>query len=73
VNTLVDQHVEAFARAMRVAEKHRQILKRKFGFDDRAIGAMTMARRGGNAYEKFINATAVAKQRLAAKRAKADV
>jgi hypothetical protein len=69
MNSLVDLHVEGFDKAMRVAEKHRQALKRKFGFTDQQIGAMTMARRGGNAYEKFIQATAAAKRRLAAKRA----
>jgi hypothetical protein len=68
MNPIIDQHIEAFSKAMNIAEKHRQALKRR-GYTDQMIGLAVMARRPNGAYEKFIQATVVARQRLATKRA----
>jgi len=41
--TAAHASIQKFARAMQVADKHRTILKRRYGFDDKQIGTLAVA------------------------------
>jgi len=56
--------LDAFGAAMAEAEKHRTILRKRFGLDDQQIRMMTMARRKRNGMSDYKAAVLAAKQRL---------
>jgi hypothetical protein len=62
--------LNAFADAIAEAEKHRAILRNRFGLSDRQIGMMTLARRKPrNVMSAFAAATLAAKLKLEKRRA----
>jgi hypothetical protein len=56
--------LDAFGRAMAEAEKHRKILRKRFGLTDQQIGAMTLARRKPSTMSRFSSAVLAAKRRM---------
>lgn len=63
--TPFDTALAGFDMAMRVAEKHRSELKKRFGFTDHQIGMAVLARRNtGNPYRELAKAVIAAKKRL---------
>jgi hypothetical protein len=70
MNGVMIKELDAFALAMAVAEKHRAILRTRFGLTDQQIGMMTVARRKPrNVMSDFAVATLAAKTRLEKRRA----
>lgn len=53
-----------FAVAMAEAEKHRRILRKRFGLSDYQIGTMTLARRKPSTMNKFASAVLAARLRM---------
>jgi hypothetical protein len=58
------EELDAFARAMAEAEKHRTILRRRCGLTDAQIGAMVLARRKPSTMNKFASAVLAARLRM---------
>ena len=56
--------LDAFGRAMAEAEKHRKILRQRFGLTDHQIGAMTLARRKPRTMNNFTSAVLAARLRM---------
>lgn len=58
--------LDAFDKAMQIAERHRSTLKQTYGLTDAQIGMMTLARRRKprSTMGQFAAATLAAKQRL---------
>lgn len=56
--------LDAFARAMAEAERHRKILRQKCGLTDQQIGAMVLARRKPSTMNKFASAVLAARLRM---------
>jgi hypothetical protein len=61
--------LNAFADAIAEAEKHRAILRKRFGLTDRQIGSMILARREPRTMSDFAAATLAAKLKLEKRRA----
>jgi hypothetical protein len=65
--TQFDTALASFDDAMRIAERHRNELKNRFGFTDKQIGSAVMARRAkqrGGAMKKLARATLAARLRM---------
>jgi len=58
------EELDAFGRAMVEAERHRTILRKRFGLTDQQIGAMTLARRKRSAMSEYKAAVLAAKRRM---------
>ena len=56
--------LDAFGRAIAEAEKHRTILRKRFGLTDHQIGTMTLARRKRSVMSDFKAALVAAKLKL---------
>jgi len=58
--------LDAFDKAMQIAERHRSTLKQTYGLTDAQIGMMTLARRRKprSAIGQFAAATLAAQQRM---------
>lgn len=56
--------LDAFGRAMVEAERHRAILRKRFGLTDQQIGMMTLARRERSPMSEYKKAVLAAKRRL---------
>jgi len=70
MNGVMIKTLDEFGRAVAEAEKHRAILRKRFGLTDHQIGMMTMARRKPrNAMSDFAAATLAAKTKLEKRRA----
>jgi hypothetical protein len=61
--------LDAFADAMAEAEKHRAILRKRFGLTDHQIGSMVFARRPRNTMSDYAAAVLAAKLKLEERRA----
>jgi hypothetical protein len=61
--------LDAFADAMAEAEKHRAILRKRFGLTDHQIGSMVFARRPRNTMSDYAAAVLAAKLKLEKRRA----
>lgn len=68
----MSQRLDAFAKAMAVAEEHRKVLRRNFGMTDRDIGLAVLARQPKKTMSDYAAAVLAAKRRLEAKRAKRE-
>jgi hypothetical protein len=70
MNGVMIKELDAFANAIAVAEKHRAILRTRYGLSDSQIGSMVIARRKPrNVMSNFAAATLAAKAKLEARRA----
>jgi hypothetical protein len=70
MNGVMIKELDAFALAVAVAEKHRAILRTRYGLSDSQIGSMVIARRKPrNVMSGFAAATLAAKTRLEKRRA----
>ena len=58
------EELDAFGRAMEIAERHRTILRKRFGLTDQQIGMMTIARRKRSAMSEYARAVLAARQRM---------
>lgn len=59
------EELQAFANAMDVAEKHRKVLRERYGLTDFQIGTLTLARRKrSNVFGDFRAAVIAAKMRM---------
>jgi len=56
--------LDKFAVAMAEAEKHRTILRKRFGLTDHQIGTMTLARRKPSTMNKFASAVLAARLKM---------
>jgi len=56
--------LDAFGRAIAEAEKHRTILRKRFGLTDHQIGTMTLARRKRSVMSDYKAAVLAAKLKL---------
>jgi len=62
--------LDAFGRAMAQAEKHRTILRKRFGLTDDQIGTMTLAlRKRGSVMDDYKAAVIAAKRKLELRKA----
>jgi hypothetical protein len=62
--------LDAFGRAMAEAEKHRTILRKRFGLTDHQIGTMTLAlRKRGSVMDDYKAAVIAAKRKLELRKA----
>jgi hypothetical protein len=69
MNGVMGQALDAFADAMTEAEKHRAILRKRFGLTDHQIGSMVFARRPRNTMSNYAAAVLAAKTKLKKRRA----
>jgi hypothetical protein len=58
------EELDAFGRAMEIAERHRTILRKRFGLTDQQIGMMTIARRKRSAMSEYATAVLAARRRM---------
>jgi hypothetical protein len=56
--------LDKFGAAMAEAEKHRTILRKRFGLTDHQIGAMTLARRKPSGMSNYQSAVLAARLRM---------
>jgi hypothetical protein len=56
--------LDAFGRAMMEAERHRKILRQRFGLTDQQIGMMTLARRKPSTMSGYKKAVLAAKLKM---------
>ncbi len=59
--------LDAFGAAMREAEKHRRVLRQRYGLTDRQIGSMVLARqpKSQSVFGAYEQAVFAAKKRMA--------
>lgn len=69
MNGVMGQALDAFADAMTEAEKHRAILRKRFGLTDHQIGSMVFARRKPRTMSDYAAAVLTAKMKLEKRRA----
>ena len=60
--------IDRFGAAMAEAERHRTILRNRYGLSDRQIGLFTLHRQRRSPMQQLAAATNIARQRLAAKK-----
>jgi hypothetical protein len=70
---VMTKELDAFAAAIGIAERHRTILRTRFGLSDRQIGAMVIARRPRKTMSDFAAAVVAAKTKLEARRAQQHI